>query len=322
MSEQPLKIIFAGTPDFSVAPLKALIDSPHEVTAVYTQPDRPAGRGRKLTPSPVKVCALEHNIPVYQPEKLKQAEDQQPLLDLQADLMVVVAYGIILPEVILDAPRLGCINIHASLLPRWRGAAPIQRAILAGDRETGITIMQMDVGLDTGDMLLKKTCEIRDDDTGSSLHDRLAVLGAEALMEALPGIASQSLVAEKQNDSLANYAQKLNKAEALINWAQSATQIKAQVNAFNAWPVAQTPIDLKQDGNTQMLRIWRAELANAQSDVAPGTVISCTKQGVDIATGEGVLRVTQLQLPGKKPMDVQAFANANDISGLRLGQAS
>jgi len=322
VSEQPLKIIFAGTPDFSVAPLKALIDSPHEVTAVYTQPDRPAGRGRKLTPSPVKVCALEHNIPVYQPEKLKQAEDQQPLLDLQADLMVVVAYGIILPEVILDAPRLGCINIHASLLPRWRGAAPIQRAILAGDRETGITIMQMDVGLDTGDMLLKKTCEIRDDDTGSSLHDRLAVLGAEALMEALPGIASQSLVAEKQNDSLANYAQKLNKAEALINWAQSATQIKAQVNAFNAWPVAQTPIDLKQDGNTQMLRIWRAELANAQSDVAPGTVISCTKQGVDIATGEGVLRVTQLQLPGKKPMDVQAFANANDISGLRLGQAS
>lgn len=319
MSSDNLRIIFAGTPDFSVPPLKALIESNHDVVAVYTQPDRPAGRGRKLTPSPVKACALEHDIPVYQPEKLKQAEDQQPLIDLQADLMVVVAYGLILPKVILDAPRLGCINIHASLLPRWRGAAPIQRAILAGDKETGITIMQMDVGLDTGDMLLKKTCDIQADDTGSSLHDRLSVMGAEALMEALPGIAAQNIQGEKQDDSLANYAEKLQKSEALIDWTQSAQVIKQQVNAFNAWPVAQTPIDLKQDNNPQMMRIWNAQVSDVQSDQAPGTVISCAKQGIDVATGEGVLRLMKIQMPGKKPMDVQAFVNANDISGLLLG---
>ena len=320
MSKQPLKIIFAGTPDFSVPPLKALIDSPHEVVAVYTQPDRPAGRGRKLTPSPVKACALEHNIPVYQPEKLRELEDQQSLIDLQADLMVVVAYGIILPKVILDAPRLGCFNIHASLLPRWRGAAPIQRSILAGDAETGITIMQMDVGLDTGDMLLKKTCPIADHDTGSSLHDRLSVLGAEALMEILPAIANEALQPEKQDDSLANYAEKLQKAEAIIDWTKSAREIKAQVNAFNAWPVAQTPIDLKQDGKSQMMRIWNAQLTDGVvSNGLPGKVLNCNKQGIDVATGEGVLRLMKIQMPGKKPMDVPAFVNANDITGMQLG---
>lgn len=316
--ETPLKIIFAGTPEFSVPPLKALIDSPHEVIAVYTQPDRPAGRGRKLTPSPVKACALEHGIKVLQPEKLKSVEEQQPLIDLQADLMVVVAYGIILPEVILNAPRLGCINIHASLLPRWRGAAPIQRAILAGDRESGITIMQMDIGLDTGDMLLKKTCPIEELDTGSSLHDRLSLLGAESLMEALPGIATKTLQAEKQDDTQSNYAAKLHKSEALIDWAKSAKEIQAQVNAFNAWPVAQTPIDIKQDGNSQMLRIWRAQSVEGQS-ARPGKVLSCDKKGLDVATGDGVLRLTEIQMPGKKPMDAQAFVNANDISGLQLG---
>lgn len=320
MSEQPLKIIFAGTPEFSVPPLKALIDSPHDVVAVYTQPDRPAGRGRKLTPGPVKACALEYDIPVYQPEKLRQAEDQQPLIDLQADLMVVVAYGIILPKVILDAPRLGCFNIHASLLPRWRGAAPIQRSILAGDAETGITIMQMDVGLDTGDMLLKKTCPITDDDTGSSLHDRLSIMGAEALMEILPAIANGALQPEKQDDSLANYAEKLQKAEAIIDWAKSAREIKAQVNAFNAWPVAQTPIDLKQDGTPQMMRIWQAQLTDrVVGNASPGKVLHCDKQGIDVATGDGVLRLMKIQMPGKKPMDVPAFVNANDISGMQLG---
>ena len=317
--ESPLKIIiFAGTPEFSVAPLMALIDSPHEVVAVYTQPDRPAGRGRKLTPSAVKVCALEHGIKVLQPEKLKSIEDQQPLIDLQADLMVVVAYGIILPEVILNAPRLGCINIHASLLPRWRGAAPIQRAILAGDRESGITIMQMDIGLDTGDMLLKKICPIEDLDTGSSLHDRLSLLGAEALMEALPGIAAKTLKAEKQDDTQSNYAAKLHKSEALIDWAKPAKEIQAQVNAFNAWPVAQTPIDIKQNGKPQMLRIWRAQAVDGQSG-EPGKVLSCDKNGLDIATGDGVLRLSEIQMPGKKPMDTQAFVNANDISGMLLG---
>ncbi len=321
MGQQALKIIFAGTPEFSVAPLKALIASEHEVVAVYTQPDRPAGRGRKLTPSPVKACALEHNIPVYQPEKLKLAEDQQPLIDLNADLMVVVAYGIILPQVVLDAPRLGCINIHASLLPRWRGAAPIQRAILAGDKESGITIMQMDIGLDTGDMLLKTHCDIAADETGSSLHDRLALMGAEALMQALPGIADGTLKGENQNDELANYAHKLQKSEALIDWQKSAVELQRQVCAFNAWPVAQTPIDIK--GKSQMLRIWRAEAVEDRAVEGkanePGKVVRCDKQGVEVATGDGLLRILEIQMPGKKPMDVKAFVNANDISGVVLG---
>jgi len=320
VSEKTLKIIFAGTPDFSVAPLKRLIESEHEVIAVYTQPDRPAGRGRKLTPSPVKACALEFGIDVYQPEKLKEKADQQPLIDLKADLMVVVAYGIILPEVILNAPRLGCINIHASLLPRWRGAAPIQRAILAGDTESGITIMQMDEGLDTGDMLLKARCNIKADDTGSSLHDRLSVMGADALMDALPGLISESVTAEKQDDSLANYAHKLQKSEALIDWNKSAKEIQLQVNAFNAWPVAQTPIEVK--GKSQMLRIWRAKEAGEMKNVngaQPGKVLSCDKKGIGVSTGDGVLRLLEIQMPGKKPMDVQSFVNANDISGVILG---
>jgi len=320
VSENALKIIFAGTPDFSVAPLKKLIESEHEVVAVYTQPDRPAGRGRKLTPSPVKACALEFGIDVFQPEKLKEKEEQQPLIDLKADLMVVVAYGIILPEVILNAPRLGCINIHASLLPRWRGAAPIQRAILAGDKETGITIMQMDVGLDTGDMLLKTRCDIEADDTGSSLHDRLSIMGADALMETLPGLINKSIKPEKQDDSLANYAHKLQKSEALIDWNKSAREIQLQVNAFNAWPVAQTPIEVK--GKSQMLRIWRArkvEGMDYSTDAQPGKVISCDRKGIDVATSDGVLRLLEIQMPGKKPMDVQSFVNANDISGVILG---
>ena len=317
MSEEKLKIIFAGTPDFSVAPLKALIASQHEVVAVYTQPDRPAGRGRKLTPSPVKACALEHGIKVYQPEKLKSADDQQPLIDLNADLMVVVAYGIILPREILNAPRLGCINIHASLLPRWRGAAPIQRAILAGDTQTGITIMQMDEWLDTGNMLLKSQCDIAGDDTGSSLHDKLALMGAEALMAALPAIINQTTHAEKQNDAQANYAHKLQKSEALIDWNKSAIDIQRQVNAFNAWPVAQTPIEVK--GKKQMLRIWRAQAIDRSTDDHPGTVISCEKQGIDVATGEGVLRLLEIQMPGKKSMDVPAFVNAHDITAMVLG---
>ena len=317
MSGKPLKIIFAGTPDFSVAPLKALIDSSeYEVVAVYTQPDRPAGRGRKLNPSPVKACALEHGIAVFQPEKLKSVEDQQPLIDLKADLMVVVAYGIILPEVILNAPKLGCINIHASLLPRWRGAAPIQRAILAGDTESGITIMQMDVGLDTGDMLLKIKCDIEAGDTGSSLHDRLAIMGAEALMQALPGLVNGTLKGEKQDENLTNYANKLQKSEALIDWNKSAKELQRQVNAFNAWPVAQTPIEVK--GKAQMLRIWRAQAIDGSGEQA-GKVINCNKQGIDVVTGDGLLRLSEIQMPGKKPMDVKAFVNANDISGMLLG---
>lgn len=319
MEERPLKIIFAGTPDFSVPPLKALIESEHNIIAVYTQPDRPAGRGRKLTSSPVKICAEANGIDVYQPEKLKNTEDQQTLIDLDADLMIVVAYGIILPEIILNAPRLGCINIHASLLPRWRGAAPIQRAILAGDKESGITIMQMDIGLDTGDMLLKTPCPIKNNDTGSSLHDRLSIMGAEALMQVLPKIIIGTIQAEKQDEKLANYAKKLQKAEALIDWTKPAKEIQAQVNAFNAWPVAQTPINIK--GKSQMLRLWRSlaiEETVAGTDV-PGKIISCEKQGIDVVTGDGLLRLLEIQMPGKKPMDVGAFVNANDFTGVILG---
>lgn len=315
-----LKIIFAGTPEFSVPPLKALIESHHDVVAVFTQPDRPAGRGRKLTPSPVKACALEYGIPVFQPEKLKSPEEQQLVTELEADLMVVVAYGIILPQVILDAPRLGCINIHASLLPRWRGAAPIQRAILAGDVETGITIMQMDIGLDTGDMLLTRSCPIEAGDTGSSLHDRLSILGAEALMEALPGIASGNIDAVKQDDSQANYASKLQKAEALIDWSKSAIEIERQVRAFNAWPVAQTTVDIRQTGKPEVMRIWLAQALDQPATGKPGQVMRCDRQGIDVATGEGVLRLLQVQMPGKKPMDVQSFVNAVDLAGVLLGE--
>jgi methionyl-tRNA formyltransferase len=313
----PLRIIFAGTPDFSVPPLQALIDSEHQVIAVYTQPDRPAGRGRKLTPSPVKQLAMQHDIPVYQPPSLKSEDEQQVLADLDADLMVVVAYGLLLPKAVLDAPRLGCINIHASLLPRWRGAAPIQRAILAGDSETGITIMQMDVGLDTGDMLYKKACTIAAEDTGSSLHDRLSLLGAEALMDILPAVAAGTAQGEVQDDALANYASKLNKAESRIDWSGSAQQIANQVRAFNAWPVAQTTLD--RNGEQQVLRIWNAFAEDAATGAEPGRVLSCDKTGIRVATGDGVLCLTRVQLPGGKPMGVQDFVNAHDLSGLQLG---
>ncbi len=315
MSET-LRIIFAGTPDFSVPPLKALLQSEHQVVAVYTQPDRPAGRGRKLTPGPVKQVALEHQIPVVQPLSLKSEEAQAELQNLHADLMVVVAYGLILPKAVLEAPRLGCINIHASLLPRWRGAAPIQRAILAGDKETGITIMQMDVGLDTGDMLLKSRCPINADDTGSSLHDRLSVMGADALMQALPHIINGSTQAEKQNDNDACYADKLQKAEAIIDWQQTAQQISAKVHAFNAWPVAQT---LLHKNGEQVLRIWNATVIAETSQAQPGNVIRCNKEGIDVVTGEGVLRISRVQLPGGKPMAVSDFVNAHDLTGQQLG---
>ncbi len=308
-----LDIIFAGTPDFSVPPLAALLGSEHKVIAVYTQPDRPAGRGRKLTASPVKQFASEHAIPVFQPDNFRGEADLQQLEQLGADLMVVVAYGLLLPTRVLEAPRLGCINIHASLLPRWRGAAPIQRSILAGDSESGITIMQMEAGLDTGPMLLKKSCQLAAEETGGSLHDRLSVLGAEALLQALPGIATGTLRGQVQDDSQALYAAKLNKSEAVVQWTLSAQELGRQVRAFNPWPVAQTTFADK------VLRIWEAEPLSGSGGAVPGRVTACGHDGIDVATGDGLLRIKRLQLPGKRAMSAADFLHAHAMHGVMLG---
>jgi methionyl-tRNA formyltransferase len=313
MSKQ-LRVIYAGTPEFAVPALQALIDSDHEVVAVYTQPDRPAGRGRKLRASPVKELALRCEIPVEQPASLKNAEAQQQLTDYQADVMIVAAYGLILPQAVLDTPSMGCINIHGSLLPRWRGAAPIHRAILDGDTETGVTIMQMNAGLDTGDMLLKKQVPITNQSTTAEIHDQLAEVGAQALVETLDGLTSGTITPEKQDDSLANYAEKLSKDEAKIDWSRSATEISRQVRAFNPWPVAQTPYE------GQNIRIWMAHAIEGNSPATPGTAVAESNEGIDIATGSGLLRVTQLQMPGGKPMSVQDFLNGRSLLNQQLGQ--
>jgi methionyl-tRNA formyltransferase len=309
---EPARIVFAGTPDFSVPPLRALLASPHRVVAVYTQPDRPAGRGRKLAPSPVKELAVDAGIPVHQPVNFREAGAVETLEALNADLMVVVAYGLLLPRRVLDAPRLGCVNIHASVLPRWRGAAPIQRAVLAGDARSGVTIMGMEEGLDTGPMYLVEEVELAPDETGGSLHDRLSMLGAEALMKALPGILDGSLVPRPQDDARSCYARKLDKSEAWIDWTRPAGEIERQVRAFNPWPVAQTRYE---DAN---LRIWRAQAISGVG-AAPGTVMNAGRQGIDVATGDGLLRITELQLPGKRAMGPQDFINANPIQGTVLG---
>ena len=311
MSES-LRILFAGTPEFSVPPLKALLAGPHQVVGAYTQPDRPAGRGRKLTPSPVKEVALAAGVPVHQPVNFKAESDLRQLEALRADLMVVVAYGLLLPQRVLDAPRLGCVNIHASILPRWRGAAPIQRALLAGDHETGVTIMAMERGLDTGPMFLVRRLPIAADDTGGSLHDKLSVLGAEALLAALPGIADGSLVPQPQDDAQSTYARKLDKAEAAVDWQRTAQEIARQVRAFNPWPVAHTRYE---DAN---LRLWSAEAVPGVAG-APGMVMAAGRGGIDIATGDGLLRVTRLQMPGKRVMSAADFVNAHSIQGVQLG---
>jgi methionyl-tRNA formyltransferase len=306
------RLVFAGTPEFSVPPLRALLDSPYEVVGVYTQPDRPAGRGRKLSPSPVKEVALDAGVAVFQPANFKTAAAVDELAALRPDLMIVVAYGLLLPRAVLDIPRRGCVNIHASVLPRWRGAAPIQRAVLAGDATSGITIMRMEEGLDTGPMYRVDEIELRPDETGGSLHDRLSVLGAESLMTALPGILDGSITPQPQDDGLSCYARKLDKSEAWIDWTRPAADIERQVRAFNPWPVAQTRYE---DAN---LRIWRAHAVSGVGAV-PGTVMSASRSGIEVATGDGLLCVTELQLPGKRPMGAQDFINANQIQGTLLG---
>lgn len=298
----PLKVIFAGTPDFAAKHLSALLESEHEVIAVYTQPDRPAGRGKKLTASPVKVLAEENAIPVYQPQSLKAQDAQEELASLNADLMVVVAYGLILPTTVLNAPKLGCINVHGSILPKWRGAAPIQRSIWAGDAETGVTIMQMDEGLDTGDMLHIATLPITSEDTSATLYEKLAELGPQALVEVVNEF--DRYTPTKQDDSQATYAKKLSKEEALINWADDAEQIERNIRAFNPWPVAWMQVE------DQNVKVWSASVVPLNKGATPGTVISANKEGITIATGRDALRITSLQIPGKKALPASDVINA------------
>lgn len=305
----PLRIIFAGTPEFAARHLQTLLDSPHQVVAVYTKPDSPAGRGKKLQASEVKVLAEAHSIAVYQPDSLKKAAAQQQLAALNADLMVVVAYGLLLPRAVLDAPRLGCINVHGSILPRWRGAAPIQRAIWAGDQETGVTIMQMDIGLDTGDMLNIEKCAIAATDTSASLYHKLAELGPAALGRTIERIASGTIEAQPQQDDQANYAKKLSKDEALIDWQLPATAIERCVRAFNPWPVSY--LSLNERGKHINVKVWQAAVAAESTAAAPGTVIAADKRGIRIATAQGeVLNITALQPPGKKRMAAHDLLNA------------
>lgn len=299
-----MRIIFAGTPDFAAEHLQALIDSPHDVVAVFTQPDRPAGRGNKLTASPVKNLALAHNIPLYQPETLKKADIQQTIASIAADIMIVVAYGLILPQVILDMPKWGCLNVHGSLLPRWRGAAPIQRACWAGDHETGITIMQMDAGLDTGDMLYKLSCPIEPDDTSATLYHKLAKLGPKGLLDTLTLISEGNIKPEKQHESDVTYAEKLSKQEAQLNWNLSAKQLERCIRAFNPWPVSYFEV------KGELVKVWQANEISEMHNQPVGTILKANKQGICIATQEGALNMTVLQPAGKKPMSAQDLLNS------------
>ncbi len=317
-----MNLIFAGTPEFAATALQALIDTGHNICAVYTQPDRPSGRGQKLTPSAVKALALTHSIPVYQPIHLKssteegraaQAELAQIVAEHNVDAMIVAAYGLILPQTVLDMPRLGCLNIHASLLPRWRGAAPIHRAILAGDAETGITIMQMDAGLDTGDMLYTATLPIESTDTSATLHDRLATLGGEAVVHSLEKLAHYQESRTKQNNDLANYAAKLTKAEGKIDWSLSAVVLDRLVRGLQPWPVAYTQI------GDDVLRVWSVELLEtAANEGQSGEIINIDRLGITVRCGDGQsLRLTQLQWAGGKPLNSVQILQAQK---LQIGQ--
>ncbi|CAM2958039.1 methionyl-tRNA formyltransferase [Legionella worsleiensis] len=299
-----LSVVFAGTPEFGIPCLEALHQSQHHIKAVYTQPDRPAGRGRKLQASAVKSWALAQQIPVYQPLNFKNPEAIAELAALKPDVMVVIAYGLILPKAVLDIPRLGCINVHASLLPRWRGASPIQHAVLYGDEYSGVTIMQMDAGMDTGDMLAKAQCPITPSDTASSLHDKLSALSAQPLLSTLAALAECRTKPEKQNNDLATYAGKINKEDARINWHDSAWQIDCRIRAFNPWPIAYTV------AGDEILRLHKAQPSQTPGAHPPGTVVHIDKKGMLVATGKNSLLVEVIQFPGGKAISIADWLNS------------
>ncbi|MDE2234466.1 MAG: methionyl-tRNA formyltransferase [Gammaproteobacteria bacterium] len=305
-----MRIAFAGTPDFALPALQALRASGHEILGVWTQPDRPAGRGRNLRASPIKQYAQAHSLPIYQPATFRSGVAQNQLAALRPDVMVVAAYGLLLPEAVLAIPRYGCINIHASLLPRWRGAAPIQRAILAGDKETGITLMQMSKDLDCGDILLVRKTAIHADDTAQSLHDRLASLGAKAIVDLLAVIPEVHRTV--QRDAAATYAAKLTRADARVDWTSSAVDIERAVRAFNPWPVAHT----RWRGD--WLKIWNAQVVSVAVSEAPGTVIAAGRDGIDVVTGKAVLRIKQLQAAGRRRVAATDFAHSHALVGERF----
>jgi methionyl-tRNA formyltransferase len=311
----PLKLGFAGTPDFAVPALERLATT-SRISAVFTQPDRPAGRGQAMQMSAVKRRALELGLTVHQPASFKSAEALELLRSARLDALVVVAYGLILPAAALDIPKWGCINIHASLLPRWRGAAPIQRALLAGDRETGVTIMHMEAGLDTGPMLAARAERIGPRDTAQSLHDRLASVGAELIDETLIALARGDASSVPQPPAGVTYAEKINKSEARISWQQTAAQISRQVRAFYPWPIAETRL------NGRQLRIWDAEAVERTGGDAPtGTVLTATQEGIDVACGSGILRILKLQLQGRNPLSAQEFLRGQRLIGTRFTEA-
>jgi len=307
---QSLRIVFAGTPDFAARHLAALLSSEHKIIAVYTPPDRPAGRGKKVTASEVKNIALTNNIAIFQPENFKSNEVRQQLTDLNADIMVVVAYGLLLPQAVLDTPKLGCINVHGSILPRWRGAAPIQRSIWAGDKETGVTIMQMDIGLDTGDMLKIAKLPIETTDTSASMYEKLATLGPNALLECLSDIAESKTTPIKQENALAHYAKKLSKEESKIDWSKNAEFIERCVRAFNPKPMSYFSLVDSNTGTHNNIKVWRSRVEFTETNKAAGTILNADKTGIYIATNKNVLVLEHIQIPGKKAMSVQDVLNS------------
>jgi methionyl-tRNA formyltransferase len=308
-----LRVAFAGTPEFALPALQALLASRHTVVGALTQPDRPKGRGRQLAASPVKLAAVEHGVPVSQPASLKQEADRADLLGWQPDVLVVVAYGLILPRAVLDLPPLGCVNIHASLLPRWRGAAPIQRAILAGDTRTGVSIMRMEAGLDTGPVFSESVLEIGPDDTGGLLHDRLAAQGASALLQVIDGLAAGTATSTPQREDGLTYASKIDKSEAVIDWTHAAVDIDRKVRAFNPWPVAETRLDDEQ------LRIYKSHPNETSFPTEAGTIVEVGDGSILVACGEGSLALTELQRPGRRPVAARDLINTLHLTGRRLG---